>query len=596
MKSEVKNTSISLAILPMQILSEDPMVEMFCTGLTMDLITDLSRFRPFQIMPYQEVKKIRDEEQSDGDLSDLDVDYLIKGLVRSYSGDLIFNIQLINATRDRLAWAEKFSGPIENIFHIQEEITKKIVTSLQLYVDYDVLSEIRKKPLTNLNAYECWLKGYQEIKKGTVEADESARAYFRQAIDIDPHFARAFTGMSLSYFNEWSCQLWNRWEISQKGALEWAQQAVEIDETDYVSTTILGRIYLYKGEYEKAEYYLRKSLQLNPNDGENLLQVSTGLIYLGYSDEAYELYQKIIQLFPTENEALFANGTLINIEKGNFKEAISIGEKYPIGKGWVDFPAFMAAAHFHLNNLGKMRWYWEQFKRIFSEKINQGQPADDQTALKWMINVNPYRSKTNLKPFWDYIGDDKIDLNTNPKIDEEPLSNNRFVRKDGLWTICYEGREVRLPDLKGYNDLLKLLSRPYQAIHCSELMGAVTVEKGEVIFDEKAKKAYKDRILEIQQELEEAESLHNEDSMTRLHKEYDELIDHLAKSTGKGGKTRVVNDGVEKARTAVTWRIRNAIKKITDIHPQLGKHFKVSVNTGVFCEYSPEHELIWEVE
>src|SRR5690606_39645083 len=66
---------------------------------------------------------------------------------------------------------------------------------------------LRQKPLTSLGAYECWLRGYQELKKGTLEADEQARIYFQQAMELDPHYPRAYTGMSLSYFNEWSCQI-----------------------------------------------------------------------------------------------------------------------------------------------------------------------------------------------------------------------------------------------------------------------------------------------------------------------------------------------------------------------------------------------------
>ncbi|MBK7873999.1 MAG: hypothetical protein IPJ74_26785 [Saprospiraceae bacterium] len=92
-------------------------------------------------------------------------------------------------------------------------------------------------------------------KKGTLEADEQARIYFQQAMDIDPHYARAYTGMSLTYFNEWSCQIWDRWEVSQKGHLAGHKKAFELEERDHVSATILGKLYLFNGDYEKQNTF-----------------------------------------------------------------------------------------------------------------------------------------------------------------------------------------------------------------------------------------------------------------------------------------------------------------------------------------------------
>ncbi|MBK7871915.1 MAG: hypothetical protein IPJ74_15170 [Saprospiraceae bacterium] len=78
-----------------------------------------------------------------------------------------------------------------------------------------------------------------------------------------------------------------------------------------------------------------------------------------------------------------------------------------------------------------------------------------------------------------------------------------------------------------------------------------------------------------------------------LQEEYDQLLDHLSKSLGLGGKTRKVSDSIDKTRSAVTWRIRSAVKKIAEVHLPLSKHLEISIKTGVFCEYAPEHEINW---
>ena len=580
-------STISFAILPIQNLSKDDTIDMFCTGLVMDLITDLSRYRSFQIISHD---VSQDLSLAGASLESLSLDYYVKGAVRYHGDTLYFNLQLVNAPENRLVWAEKFSGPLAELFQIQEEMVEKIVVSLQHFVDRDLLVGMRKKPLTNLNAYECWIRGFQEVKKGSVAADEQARVYFQKAIDIDPYYARAYTGMSLTYFNEWSCQLWNRWEESLRGAFEWAQKALELDEWDHVSMTILGRLHLYNREYDQAEHFLRKALRTNANDAENLIQIACGLAFLGYAPEAYTLYQKARQLKPIA-DIFQSAGAFIKFELGDFEAAIKLGGHNPKGAGWIDFPAYMAAAHFHLGNLDKMQHNWQDFLEAFQAKINQEKVADSVAALEWMMTVNPFKGTTQLTAFWEHINQGKL---ADEKEGVMPvLSQNSFTKQGGLWSIKYAGNEIRLADLKGYSDIYRLLAMPYQSIHCTELMGMHVIEKGERVFDEKAKRDYQKRILEIQEALQEAALFQQENKLEALQLEYDQLMDHLAKSTGLGGKTRKVSGSIEKARTAVTWRIRSAIKKINQSHPALGKHLKAAIKTGIFCEYAPENEMDW---
>jgi TolB-like protein len=589
------NTSVFIAILPLQVLAQDSRVEMFCEGLVMDLITDLSRFRSFQIIAYDSIKRLSADQMADHPLlRELQLDYILKGMVRPRREELLFNLQLIHVGQNRLVWAEKFSGGFEELFHIQEEVAEKIVTSLQHFVDADLLSEIRKKPITSLSAYECWLKGYQELKKGTLESDERARAYFQQAMELDPHYPRAYTGMSLSYFNEWSCQLWTRWDVSRNGAFEWAQKALELDEWDHVSNAILGRLYVFNEEYEKAEKYLRRSLRINPNDAEMLVLIAFGLTYLGRPEEARELYERARRLNPADHYISHACGAFVHFELGDVERAIALGSHHEIGKGWVDFYAYQAAAFFLKGDLENMKECWQIYVDEFSLKINGGQPADTQTALQWMINVNPYRGETKLKPFWEYMSRTTPDMLAPQKNTARTTRQSLFTEEGGIWQLSFDGVQAQINDLKGLHDIRQLLLRPNQAIHCTELMGVQAVDEGVAVLDEKAKKAYRERILELQAELEEAEALLHSERIVRLQKEYDQLIEHLSRSVGKGGAARKVAGSVEKCRSAVTWRIRSAVKKVAEVHPALAKHLDISIKTGVFCEYTPEYEVDWQ--
>ena len=575
---------VSLAVLPLQNLSEDRRISSFCTGLLMDLITDLSRFKSFSILPLENQHALPEN-----------FDYLVKGIARFRKEKLQVNLQLIQARENRLVWAEKFDGTLDNIFQIEEDIVQKIVVTLQNLVDYDLLAKIRKGPLHSLNAYENWLYGMEELKKGTEATDIKARAYFQEAITLDPGFARAYTGMSLTYFNEWSCLLWDRWEETQKGAIDWALKAVALDERDPANAFILGKCFLFYKKFDQAEYYIRKALDLNPANPKHLAGISFCLVYLGYLEEAMEIYKEAERLDPTRN-GFILTGTLVHFENGNFEKAIGMGENQYGESGWIDFPATLAAAYFHVGNMEKMWDHWYEFTREFFAKIRPEEPIDDLIALEWMIGVNPYQNKTHHQPFWDFLAE-QLQIPRNhplPLKQVQREKGNQFIQEGDIWRLTYQRKTIQLADLKGLHDLARLLTSPSQSVHCTDLMGTRILEQGTEVFDEKARKEYQQRLRNIQEDLEEAELRHDLSSIERLQLEYDNLLDHLTKSVGKGGKNRTVSASLEKTRSAVTWRIRSAIKKIAAVHPELAAHLKASVKTGLFCTYQPEIETIWE--
>lgn len=586
---------IRVAILPFQNLSSDNTLHHICEGFTLDLITDFSRFKSFKIISWRTTAQLQPNANPE-EVKKLEADYLIKGTFRHYNDALKINTQLISTSDNRLVWAEKYEGTIDNIFSIQENVIEHVVAALQEYLNYDLLSDYKKKPASaNLNAYICWLLGFTELKKGTLEADEKAREYFQRAIEIDPVYSRAYTGMSLSYFNEWSCQVWDRWEISQKGAYEYAKKAFELDENDYISSLVLGRVYMYDGVYDAAEHYVRRSIRLNPNDVDNLVQAATCLTFLGYASDALKLYERAMHLNPMGNTRYWTYGAFIYFELGEYSKALELTAGIDTF-GWVDMPAYIAAAHYMLGDKEQMKRYWDIFIEHYRTRINKGNPCTDMEALQWMIRLNPFKGRSNISLFWDFIreGGD-IEAAENIRMHKGSIAAPYSFKEEGaLWRLTYEGKEVMVPAVKGFQDIYKLLSLPGNEIHCSALMGTAVLENDEyAVFDEKAKRSYKEKILNLQEEISFAEGNNNYKRAELLQEEYDKLLEHLSQSVGLGGKTRKAFNPADKIRSAVTWRIRTAIKKIENVHPALAKHLSLSVKTGIFCSYSPEKTVDW---
>jgi tetratricopeptide (TPR) repeat protein len=436
----------------------------------------------------------------------------------------------------------------------------------------------------------------EELKFGTVESDQRARGYFEKVIELEPAYSLAYSGMSLTFFNEWSCQLWDRWEISQKGAFEWAKKAIDLDDQNYIAATVLGRVFLYEGEYEKAEHYLRRAIRLNGNDTDNLIEIATSLIFLGYTKEAEELYEKVLQLNPLQQDRYDQVGALVAFESGYYEKCVALGTK--VTCGWVDFPALLAAAYYHLGDETRMNHYWATFISDFQARITLSKDAGSEEGLEWIRKISPYKVYTNQEPFWEFLRGNQGKMLFAEELTVSPTTGraSTWMKEADVWKISFDGKTHYIRDMKGMHDLARLLQRPREEIHCSDLLGGVMVSAGkELMFDDKAKRSYQRRIQELEEQLLTVDHDLNPEKKRTLVEEYDQLMDHLSVSLGLGGRTRVTSDTMDRARSAVTWRIRKAIKKIEAVNPSLGKHLSNSVKTGLFCSYHPELSMDWQI-
>lgn len=169
------------------------------------------------------------------------------------------------------------------------------------------------------------------------------------------------------------------------------------------------------------------------------------------------------------------------------------------------------------------------------------------------------------------------------------------LRLEGeVWSLTYGGRTVRLRDSKGLRDLAVLLRTPGNAVHCTELAGGVVATTAAVL-DSRAVAAYRQRLVDLEGDLAEAEAHNDTGHAGRVRAERDFLVAELAGAVGLGGRERRAGDPMERARKAVTARVRDSIARISHVHPELGRHLSNSVRTGAFCSYLPERPVTWAI-
>jgi predicted ATPase len=168
-----------------------------------------------------------------------------------------------------------------------------------------------------------------------------------------------------------------------------------------------------------------------------------------------------------------------------------------------------------------------------------------------------------------------------------------FRRVGDHWEVGFGGERATVRHGKGMTDLARLLAAPGRELHCLDLIGGVREsDTGEVI-DADARRAYEQRIRDLQAELDDADAAHDRARAELASAEMDALVDQLTAALGLGGQARRRGGTAERARSAVTQRIRSTMRRIEAVHPRLGRHLRASVRTGVYCAYAPEEPVRW---
>ena len=186
-------------------------------------------------------------------------------------------------------------------------------------------------------------------------------------------------------------------------------------------------------------------------------------------------------------------------------------------------------------------------------------------------------------------------------LNDSPLPNATVVRPSwtrtgDTWTICFGRRTIHVKHAKGLADLGVLLSRPGQSVEALELYAGPEAPRPsapEPVVDRKALVAYRSRLTELAGELVQAEGRGDIGWSERVQAEQQALLEHLGQITGLGGRVRTGVSQAERARKAVSARIRDAITKIAAHDPELAAHLEAAVSTGSTCMYKPERPVAW---
>ena len=171
----------------------------------------------------------------------------------------------------------------------------------------------------------------------------------------------------------------------------------------------------------------------------------------------------------------------------------------------------------------------------------------------------------------------------------ERPGRDTFQLVDGVWELVFDGRQAHLPDAKGLHDIAMLLAVPGRPVHVFTLLGRDAPATGsDPVLDRQAAAAFRSRLAELDEAIDEAEAWNDPHRLEGARVERDALVAELQSATGLGGRARRLGDETERARKTVTARIRDALRRIERVHPELGAHLRATVHTGTSCTYLPD--------
>ena len=324
----------SIAVLPFTNMSGDPEQEYFSDGITEDITTALSHFSGLLVIARNSSFTYKGQAVDTRKISsELGVRYVLEGSVRRSGKRIRISGQLINAETGNHIWAEKFDGDIDDIFELQDEITRKIVSSIAPQIELTEIERGRGLQTTSLSSYELSLKAksqiYDALLGGNAGQLQLAIDTAEAALVLDSRNTHALWVQGMAQMDQYVYQ----WGEDPKGALNRALRAadnlLQVDSANADGYGLRGTIYTMSQNFDHALTDFSRALSLNPNSALNLFLAAMCESMAGETAQAKEHAFLGLHLSPKEGGIWLGTAylalTQASFAEEDFEEAMKWG-------------------------------------------------------------------------------------------------------------------------------------------------------------------------------------------------------------------------------------------------------------------------------
>jgi len=291
----------SIAVLPFVNMSDDPKQEYFVDGMTEDLITDLSKLSGLFVIARNSVFTYKGKAVKVRQVAEeLGVRYVMEGSVRRVGNQVRINAQLIDATTGGHVWAERYDSSLDDVFALQDKVTRSIVTALAVNLTAGEEDRQARKETDSPEAYDAFLRGWAHYLLHTPDDFAKAIPYLENAIKLDPSYGRAHAALAAVYMGSLT-SLWAKsFGVSNNEAYEKARRHLEeaLKHPTPLAYRIAAKMYDPGGRWDEAMAEAERAIALDANDPNGYVAMGRLLVKVGNPTEGLEYIETAMRLDP----------------------------------------------------------------------------------------------------------------------------------------------------------------------------------------------------------------------------------------------------------------------------------------------------------
>ncbi len=365
-----------VAILPMTNISADPNDEYFADGMTEELISTTSSITGLTLVARTSVMGYKGTTKKVEEIGrELSAGTVMEGSVRKAGNRLRVTVQLIDVQSQAHLWAQSYDRELDDIFSVQTDIAKRVAKALRIRILPVEERRIEKKPTEDIEAYALYLKGRYQWNKRTEEGLRAAIEFFQKAVEIDPRYALAYSGLSDSYaiLAEWG-------HVPKTSgfpkAKEFSMKALEFDDGLAEAHASFARaLELHDWDWAGSEREFRRAIEINPSYASAHQWYALLLDLLGRFDEAIQEIHRAQELDPLSMAINSSAVPLIYNHAGQYDKAIEQGRK------WLKVEQNSDVVH------SRLAWSYAG-KKMYAEAIQEVETASAMRTDNWVYRVD----------------------------------------------------------------------------------------------------------------------------------------------------------------------------------------------------------------
>ena len=374
----------SIAVLPFQNLSADPEQEYFSDGITEALISELSKIKALRVISRTSAMRFKKTEKSLPEIArDLNVDAVVEGSVQRVQDDVRITAQLIKAEPEKHLWASDFTRKFKDILILQSEVAQAIAREIKITVTPEEQQQLAVYRTVNPEAHELYLKGMYFVNKLSPADVEKGFKYFEEAIQKDPDYALAYTGMAKGYDYLALVTMPPKEAWPKVDSL--ARRALSLDKTLADAYALMAEVkFCYEWDWKGAEENYKRAIELNPNYATAYAWYAYYLSAMKRFDEAIREAKKARELDPLSFD-ISMSMVYVFLYSGQCDSAITLANEI------LKIDSTLAFGYDMLGNCYLC-------KKMYNEAINQYQKSialKSSISLSWLAYAYAASGKEN---------------------------------------------------------------------------------------------------------------------------------------------------------------------------------------------------------